>query len=786
MDTHTEPSTSWLRIAALGAVLGGAGAVGAEVVFTRHLALLFGITASAAAAVVAVYMAGMAVGAVLGGRVADRLGQRALRLYVGAELLAAVWAVFFPWMLDGLTPVVTSIPSDWHLLGCVFMTVLLVGPAAVGSGATFPALTRVVGDGRHIRRLYAFNAAGAALGGLLAGLWLPSSIGLQATLWLSAGLSLVAGVLVWCLGRRHTIVETVHLEDTVDSSLTGREALAAYSVIGGLGMGAEIGWTRLLEQSGPNPGSLCFPIVLSTYLLGLVIGGLLSGRSKRPRRTLGWCALMAGGITVLVMAILPILPEERLLGHLVGEGPGNVAIFRATGVQVSADRLAVYLSAVLIPGIAAGIAFPLTAAAMARQDHQLGRGVGTTSASGIAAAVVVSLWMGLLPSWGPGSVHLTAMLGGVALLTGAMLLRSWPAAVLGLASGLSLLLPPWAGLQIPPGESVQAFVETAAGPSAVTEGADMPHVYTHGERVGGLQLDLEFPMVLHPSPENVLVIAFGTGMNIRGFARDPAVTSLTCVDIDAALPALGAHIPQTGADLFDGERVQFVHADGRHFLQQSTDRRWDVIYSDVATYAQYVELGTVEFFTLARQRLAPGGMFTVKLHPDTLTPEGLARFLATFLEVFPEAAMFARMNPVPVLVGFTAPPPGLDVIAARGIAAGGLYGVQPQVGVPRHVQLGPTALARIAAGPLATDNRPLSLRETLVGPLTVDAVDGAALPALVRAAEEGGARASADVFGFSAQRIPWRPRSVPLRSRRGWFVEEDPRAPLMLPPGPRR
>ena len=751
-------------------------------VFTRRLALMFGVTAPAAATVVAVYMGGMALGAALGGRLADRAGRHALRLYAGAELFAAAWAALFPVLYVPARSLTAAAASDWTLLLCGLATVFLVGPAAVASGATFPALARVVGDDRQIRLLYAVNAAGAAIGGLAAGLWLPSTLGLAATLWLAAGLSALAGLLVWGLGRGRAPVEVPRFSAPSSDPVTGREALAAYAVIGGLGMGSEIGWTRLLEQTGPNPGSLCFPVVLSVYLGGLVVGGLLAGRLRGERRVLGTCALLAGGVTVAVMALLPLIPEERLLGHLVGEGPGNVAIFALTGLQVSADRMLIYLSAVFVPGVASGVVFPLAAAAMARSSQQLGRSVGLTSAVGISAAVGVSLWMGFLPSFGPGSVRLTVLLGLVAVATGAVLLRSPLAGglvVLGLGA---LWLPPWAGLQIPGGERVLAFVETAAGPSAVTDGAEMPHVYTHGERVGGLELDLEFPMALHPEPSRVLVIAFGTGINIRGFSRDPVVTSLTCVDIDPALPELGAHVPQTGPDLFDGERVRFVNADGRHLLQQAGEERWDVIYSDVATYAQYVELGTIEFFTLARARLAPGGIFTLKLHPDTLTEEGLSRFLATFLEVFPDAAMFAKRNPVPVLVGFTDGPPDLSVLEARGIASDGLYGPHPAQMIPRNLQLGPAGLRSLAAGPIATDDRPLSLRHALVGPITAPAIERAALLPLVRATREHGQRASVEVFQTAARRNPWGPRSFPLRKRRGWFEEEDPTLPPIVPP----
>jgi len=388
--------------------------------------------------------------------------------------------------------------------------------------------------------------------------------------------------------------------------------------------------------------------------------------------------------------------------------------------------------------------------------------------------------MGFLPSWGPGTVRLTVLLGVAALVVAALILKSRWVGVLALMGCGAFFVRPWDGLQIPPDETVLAFVETASGPSAVAQGR-LTSVYTHGERVAGLKLDLEFPLALHPDPAEVLVIAFGTGINIRGFLRDPLVTDLTCVDIDPALPELAVHIPEAGEGLFDGERSHFVHDDGRHLLRQS-DRTWDVVYSDVATYAQYIELGTVEFFELTRARLAPGGVFALKLHPDTLSIEGLERFLATFLEVYPEAVLFGRETPVPVLVGFTAGLPDRELLETRALGTQ-VYGSRVDRVLVKHTLLSEEGLAALAKGVVATDDRPLELRDVLVGPITAENVAGSALPFLinhVRAHGEGDMRRAwpeYDEVDFAL----WGPSGFALNPRRGWFQPPTDDIQSMLP-----
>lgn len=759
------------RAAGLAAVLGGAAAVGAEVVFTRKLALLFGVTAPAAATVVAVFLGGMALGAVLGGRLADRAGASAARVYVGAELFAGLWCVAFPGLFSVASELLDA--RGGGLAETALATVLLVGPAAVASGATFPGLTRALGEASAVRRLYAANALGAALGGLGVGLWLPEWLGFSGSLVAAAALSCLAAVVVGVQGLDHAPEPVLPAEpDPAPVWVAG----VLQAVVGGVGMASEIGWTRLLEQTGPNPGSLCFPLVLAGYLGGLAVGGLVwSAPLARLGERLGLVVGAAASVVgpVVGIALLGVIPEERLIGHLVAPGPLNGAIFDLTGVQVSADRLAVVLGAVALPGAVSGATFPLAARALSR-GRGLGQGVGVAGAAGVGAAMAASLWLGLLPVPGWGTVRSLLSLGVVAAVASAVVARGrrrlLGATGAGIALSMVVWVPPWMGLQIPPDEAVVAFVETAAGPSAVAASAAETSVYTHGERVAGLELDLDVPMALHPSPARVLVIALGTGVNVQGLLRDEAVESLTCVDIDPALPLLSEWIPDVGRNVFDDPRAEFVHADGRHLLK-SQDAQYDVIFSDVATYAQYVELGTVEFLELARSRLRPGGIFALKLHPDTLSEPGLRAYVATFLSVFPDAALFAPRAHMPVLVGvvdgaFDPRAPMLRaqtqprVFDARGLSPPG-----------RRVLLGPSGLRELAGNaPVSTDDHPLSLRRALIGPMDARRTPLAASPVLYELIARQGTTPSEEVYGAATRADPWRPPAArPLAPRRRYF-----------------
>ena len=158
---------------------------------------------------------------------------------------------------------------------------------------------------------------------------------------------------------------------------------------------------------------------------------------------------------------------------------------------------------------------------------------------------------------------------------------------------------------------------------------------THQERQGHL------PLLLHPNPKRVAFVGTATGSS-AGVAFDHGVQELLTVEImpgvtDAATRFFG----RWNADVYSDQRTHVIVDDVRSFLRRGNDT-FDVIVSDlfVPWRSETGSLYTLEHFTRAKERLAPGGIFCQWLPLYQLGMPELESILATFLDVFPEGQVF--------------------------------------------------------------------------------------------------------------------------------------------------
>ncbi|MGD0247958.1 MAG: fused MFS/spermidine synthase, partial [Candidatus Limnocylindrales bacterium] len=199
------------RIILLIFLLSGIAGLVYEVVWARQLVLVFGNTTQAISAILTGFFAGMAIGSVIGGRLADRV-RSPLRLYGVLELLLVGLVLLTPFTFVALREVYRgafeSLETSPQLLAIVrfALSILALAPATIMMGATLPALSRhLVRDHRELGTefgsLYTVNTLGGVAGTLLAGFVFIEIFGLSQTLEFGALCSATAGVSALLLSR---------------------------------------------------------------------------------------------------------------------------------------------------------------------------------------------------------------------------------------------------------------------------------------------------------------------------------------------------------------------------------------------------------------------------------------------------------------------------------------------------------------------------------------------------------------------------------------------------------
>lgn len=183
--------------------MSGLTALGAEVVWTRHLGLLLGPTVYTFSVILAVYLFGLGVGSSAGAVIGRRVRSPGRALAVSQLLLlfaipyaACMIVSVVPWLAlkDGNAQFVTRLTRD------VLRTAIALFPAACLWGASFPlAVATMTGRGqdpsRLVGRLYAANTLGAIVGSLVVSLY-AIPYGGQAVQQFLTGLAGLSGLLM--------------------------------------------------------------------------------------------------------------------------------------------------------------------------------------------------------------------------------------------------------------------------------------------------------------------------------------------------------------------------------------------------------------------------------------------------------------------------------------------------------------------------------------------------------------------------------------------------------------
>lgn len=189
----------------------GAAALIYEVVWTRALSVILGSTTYALSTMLSTFMAGLAIGAFIGGRLADRT-KNLLMVFGLLELWIGIFGLITIPLIHAVPPLYFRIYKAFHLSPAIyffFQFILCSGIMLIPTtlmGATFPVVSKKVTSsindmGKWVGNAYSFNTFGAIIGSFTAGFILMPLFGVRMAAVIAAILNISVAVTMIGLSR---------------------------------------------------------------------------------------------------------------------------------------------------------------------------------------------------------------------------------------------------------------------------------------------------------------------------------------------------------------------------------------------------------------------------------------------------------------------------------------------------------------------------------------------------------------------------------------------------------
>lgn len=676
----TDHTMAWPALFLFGS---GLAALVFQILWVKQLSTVVGVDLYAVTAGVAAFFAGLAIGGLVFGRIADRV-TRPFLLYAGLEAGVAVLGVAATWALAHAAPWFAAFEDVAGLLAWS-MVFLLVGIPACLMGGTLPVLVRsVTGTTQTIGadggRLYAANTFGAIAGAILSSFLFIPSLGLRGSGLAAATICLAVAIGGLLLNRLRSPV-SVGPALKIGAPLTAeaRLALILYAIAGGIALGYEVVWSQASVQF-MSTRAFAFSVVLAVYLAGLAIGAALfarwADRIRNPWEAFGLLIALAGLVALVEIALLGewLIRFQTMVERAVLTLTGN------TLAGMSARFAAAALAIVFVPTLLLGAAFPAALRLVVGEGH-IGRGVGMVTALNTLGGIVGSIVTGfvLVPQLGVvrtlGVLAIAASaIGVVAVLRGSPRRLLPVSLAIGTAACLGAALIPVDRLAtLLPGARTGDLVFYQEGKGATVavveqgqEGKRFRRLYIQGVSNTGdslpslryMRLQALLPLIVgKEEPKAALVVGLGTGITVGATLAMPSLERRVVAEL---LPGvLGASAVFSGNYHAQNDpRVDIRLRDGRRELLGSADR-YDLITLEPPppSAAGVANLYSTDFYRLAASRLAAGGMVAQWLPLPTQNADDTRSLVRSFIDVFPHASLWTTELHEMLMIGSLDPLP---------------------------------------------------------------------------------------------------------------------------------
>lgn len=665
-----------------------------EVVLGRLLAQHVGSSGGAQAVTLATFLGGMALGTVLAERLIRKKIEKLqlpLRGYALLEAFIGLWALLLPALSTAAFALFAQVAQGLDPGGAasnlakLLLSVLLVAPLTIAMGATLPALASGVqrlepSEGVHlVSRYYVLNAAGAALGAGLAGMWLVEAFGLHLPFYFGAVLNLAVALTAWLLSPRADLQQNQEAVRVLPRQpLPVGLALAALAT-GFVALSSEVLWTRLvalLLGSSAYAFSFMLVVTIAGIWLGSALASALLQRNLPPWRVLSASQALAGLGTVFLLVRLDRLPIQLAeLRLAIPADPAHYVQWLLTGFAVMALHF-------LPAAMALGAAFPALLAAADQAGTPTDRATAQILGWNTLGNLLGALGCGfvLMPALG---VESALCLGAILSITVSLLVTQRPRLLLDWAMpGVAALLVALAlTLAMPDGRYLTRglFQLRATGPEQVEPTAKKYADYfvqifrkdgkdatisvnaardgqmsleTNGKSDGGTGGDVYtqvfaglIGLLYQPEATEAFMVGLGTGQSAGAMASAEHL-HLQVVELSPAVVDAARLFAVANDDVHHNPRVRIDVADARDVLRTLPDHSLDIVVSEPSNpwVAGISDLFAAESFQRMAAKLRPHGVLVQWLQTYESSDETFKSVLCTMQHVFGHVAVF-RMSP---------------------------------------------------------------------------------------------------------------------------------------------
>ncbi|VEI57389.1 Spermidine synthase [Pasteurella multocida] len=598
---------SYLNILRIVFFMSGFAALVYQIAWQRMLFTAFGVDLESITIVIAVFMAGLGIGAYFGGRLADKFPNKIILIFALTEIGIGL----FGFLSSDLIAFIKSVFLHSNTLIIALANFILLLFPTFLMGSTLPLLTQYLNNyidnniGNNIGWLYFVNTLGAATACLVTGFYLFNHFQLDEVVYIAAGINVFVAIAIFSIYGTEKHNKNIKLInkgeeqpiEVADFSLVRKAILLSF--LGGfLSLGLEVIWIRLFSlYSSSIPQAFAF--ILALFLLGIAFGSLI-GKDvcKRKQANLNYIGRIFLVSTLFdSIAILSIIYYPNFI---------------------------VFTFSVLLVALLRGIIFPIV--------HHLGSGNRKTGAAisnvyfaNVLGCTLAPIFFGffLLDILNTQQVYLVII--AISLLIAFFCLKLIWLKIISLFSLLAIssmvFLPERIinSLVQKPNLVLEKLIENKHGFIQVYKDKYDDHL-VFGSNVydGMLNIDITHNSngihrayllpVIAPQSKNILVVGLSTGSWVRVLSSMPNVESITVIELNPGYPSL-ADSYSAMRKVLEDKRIKIITDDGRRWLVKNQQDKFDFILMNTTFHwrSYATNLLSQEFLELTKSHLTENG-----------------------------------------------------------------------------------------------------------------------------------------------------------------------------------